>query len=265
LTYQRGAFGNLGGVDLKNKLLPLLTNMKAPNVPLLEVKNLGKRFGRAEVLSGISFSIFAREIIGVIGPNGAGKTTLLECLAGLLPYENGTVTWQSSHLNGKSRKDDLFCLPDGIIPYARQRVHSVIGFYREAFGASMEHERKVVAQLELGPVTVQRTGELSKGYRRRLLLAIALLTRRPLLLLDEPFDGFDLRQVLNVMAILREVIQEGRTLVLSIHQLLDAARICDRFLLLTNGRLLGAGTLEELQDKAGKNGANLEEVFLALT
>jgi ABC-2 type transport system ATP-binding protein len=159
----------------------------------------------------------------------------------------------------------LFYLPDGIIPNARQRVHSVIGFYREVFSTSMEHERKVVAQLGLAPVTAQRTGELSKGYRRRLLLAIALLTRHPLLLLDEPFDGFDLRQVLNVMATLREVVQEGRTLVLSIHQLLDAARICDRFLLLTNGRLLGTGTLEELQEKAGKNGANLEEVFLALT
>jgi ABC-2 type transport system ATP-binding protein len=240
-------------------------SVQAVNTPLLEVKNLGKRFGRAEVLSGISFSIFAREIIGVIGPNGAGKTTLLECLAGLLPYENGTVTWQSSHLDGKSRKDALFYLPDGIIPYARQRVHSVIGFYREVFGTSMEHERKVVAQLGLVPVTAQRTGELSKGYRRRLLLAIALLTRHPLLLLDEPFDGFDLRQVLNVMAILREVVQEGRTLVLSIHQLLDAARICDRFLLLTNGRLLGAGTLEELQEKAGKKALSLEEVFLALT
>jgi len=141
----------------------------------------------------------------------------------------------------------------------------VIGFYREAFGTSMEHERKVVAQLGLDPVTGQHTGELSKGYRRRLLLAVALLTRHPLLLLDEPFDGFDLRQVLNVMAILREVVQEGRTLVLSIHQLLDAARICDRFLLLTNGRLLGAGTLEELQEKAGKKAVSLEEVFLALT
>jgi ABC-type multidrug transport system ATPase subunit len=86
-----------------------------------------------------------------------------------------------------------------------------------------------------------------------------------LLLLDEPFDGFDLRQVLNVMAILREVVQEGRTLVLSSHQLLDAARICDRFLLLTNGRLLGAGTFEELQEKAGKKAVSLEEVFLALT
>ena len=101
-------------------------------------------------------------------------------------------------------------------------------------------------------MTAQRTGELSKGYRRRLLLAIALLTRHPLLLLDEPFDGFDLRQVLNVMAILREVVQEGRTLVLSIHQLLDAARICDRFLLLPTAGFLAQEPLKNFKRRPGR-------------
>jgi ABC-2 type transport system ATP-binding protein len=106
---------------------------------------------------------------------------------------------------------------------------------------------------------------LSKGYGRRLLLALALLTPHPLLLMDEPFDGFDLRQTRDIMNVLREVAASGRTLVLAIHQLSDAARICDRFVLLADGRVRGVGTLPELRAQAAKPAAALEDVFLALT
>jgi ABC-type multidrug transport system ATPase subunit len=104
---------------------------------------------------------------------------------------------------------------------------------------------------------------LSKGYSRRLMLALALLTPQPLLLMDEPFDGFDLRQTREIMAVLRDVASNGRTLVLAIHQLIDAERVCDRFVLLADGRLRGVGTLDELRARTGK--AGLEDVFLALT
>ncbi len=90
---------------------------------------------------------------------------------------------------------------------------------------------------------------LSKGYRRRVLLSLALLSRQPLLMLDEPFDGFDLRLSLSVMDLLREC-RAGRTMILSIHQLTEAEKICDRFLLLDQGRVLGIGTLDELRKQA---------------
>jgi ABC-2 type transport system ATP-binding protein len=106
---------------------------------------------------------------------------------------------------------------------------------------------------------------LSKGYRRRFLLALALLTPQPLLLLDEPFDGLDPRQTQSVMALLRDVRQGQRTLLLSIHQLTDAERICDRLMRLAAGRLLGIGTLDELRRQAELPAGTLEEVFLALT
>jgi ABC-2 type transport system ATP-binding protein len=106
---------------------------------------------------------------------------------------------------------------------------------------------------------------LSKGYRRRVLLAIALLSNLPLLLLDEPFDGFDLRQSLAVMDLLRESMN-GRTMILSIHQLTEAEKICDRFLLVDEGRVLGLGTLEELRNQSALgDDATLEDVFLAFT
>ena len=108
-------------------------------------------------------------------------------------------------------------------------------------------------------------GSLSKGERRRLLLALGLSVPRPLLLFDEPFDGLDLRQAREVEGVLRGAAGEGRTLFVSIHQLSDAGRVCDRLVLLSRGRVAGEGTLEELRTSAGLASGGLEEVFLALT
>jgi len=106
---------------------------------------------------------------------------------------------------------------------------------------------------------------LSKGYGRRLMLALALITPHPLLLMDEPFDGFDLRQTREIMRLIRGMAVLGRTLVLAIHQLADAERVCDRFVLLAGGRVRGSGTLDHLRARTALPSARLEDVFLALT
>ena len=114
-------------------------------------------------------------------------------------------------------------------------------------------------------------GTLSKGQRKRVLLAIGLLTPQPVLLCDEPFDGLDLRQSRDVAMALCAHAAAGRTLLLSIHQIADAARVCDRFVLLSGGRVRGEGSLDELSAQAASSGRapvrrdDLEEVFLALT
>ena len=95
--------------------------------------------------------------------------------------------------------------------------------------------------------------------------ALALLAPHPLLLMDEPFDGFDLKQTRQMTGLLREMLVPVRTLILSIHQLSDAEHVCDRFVLLTDGRVRGAGTLEELRVRANCPTGGLEEIFLALT
>ena len=110
-----------------------------------------------------------------------------------------------------------------------------------------------------------RVGHLSKGYRRRLLIALGLLAPQPLIVMDEPFDGLDLRQTREVIGVLRETAAAGRTLLLSIHQLVDAERACDRFVLLSDGTVRGEGTLEDLRGLARVGQVGLEEVFLALT
>ena len=231
--------------------------------PLLECMHLSKRYGDYLALSEVAFSVRDGEILGIIGPNGAGKTTLMECVAGLQPAHSIRLRWRGKPFPPLRAGEHLFYLPDGILPYPEQPTATVIEFFRRLLGAGPEKRDRLVRRLELEPVRNKRVQALSKGYRRRLLLAIGLLSPRPLLMLDEPFDGFDLRQSLAVMALLRDTL-EGRGLLLSIHQLSEAERICHRFLLLDAGRVVATGTLEALRRQAGLDGGGLEEVFLAL-
>ncbi len=231
----------------------------------LSVRGLSKRFGGSRVLSDITFSVIPGEILGLIGPNGAGKTTLLESITGLCPVESGTVCRHGRELGPEERRRILWYQPDNILPFARQRVATTLSFFRHVHGAATAELDELITGLALDAILAKPLQTLSKGYRRRVLLAIALLSRQPLLMLDEPFDGFDLRQALSVMDLLRRHVAR-RTMILSIHQLSEAEKICDRFLLLDQGRLLGIGTLEALARQAGlAPDATLEEVFLALT
>ena len=201
------------------------------------------------------------EVLGLIGPNGAGKSTLFECLAGLLPYESGSI-----HSVGRAITNaDLFYVPDGIAPWPAQPVGWVLDFVIGFFAGSKARRDEVVDQFDLTGLMHQPIGTLSKGQRKRALLAIGLLTPQPVLLIDEPLDGLDLRQMRDVAAALRLHASRGRTLFLSIHQISDAARFCDRFVLLSGGRVCGEGTLDDLATLASVASRDLETVFLALT
>jgi ABC-2 type transport system ATP-binding protein len=213
----------------------------------LAVANLSARRGARQVLTGVSFTARPGEILGVIGPNGAGKTTLFECVAGLLPYD------------GKVDNDLLFYVPDGIRPWPDQTVRWTLELTARMCETSLNES--LLDELDLVALQHATVKSLSKGEAKRLDIAIGLAVPRTVLLLDEPFDGLDLRQTRQVMEVLRRDAANGRTLVLSIHQLSDAARVCDRFLLLDHGRSVAEGTLDELTSGVG----GLEEVFLALT
>jgi ABC-2 type transport system ATP-binding protein len=234
-------------------------------VALIQVEGLSRSFGGTPALADVSFDVAPGEILGLIGPNGAGKTTLLECVVGLQPADGGTVTIEDRPATAASRKEMLFFLPDGIAPYDDLYAMSVLGFFADVFGSEPGYLEYVTQVLDLEPALNKRVRALSKGFKRRLLLALALLCPRPVLILDEPFDGLDLRQSLGVMALLRGERARGRTLVLSIHQLTDAEEVCDRLLLLSAGQVLGIGTLEELREQAQLSSGGLREVFLALT
>jgi ABC-2 type transport system ATP-binding protein len=229
---------------------------------LFEVKGLFKRFGPIAALADVSFHVESGEILGLIGPNGAGKSTLFECLAGVSPSDRGGVL-----LGGRpvaNRSSLLFYVPDAIAPWPAQSVRWALDFTIGFLGGRAPVRDEVIGQLDLHSLLGQPIGALSKGQRKRALLAIGLLTPQPALLIDEPFEGLDLRQARDMTAVLREHAARGRTLFLSIHQIRDAARFCDRFVLLNAGRVRGEGTLKELAAQA-KIEEDLEEVFLALT
>jgi ABC-2 type transport system ATP-binding protein len=214
--------------------------------PLLTVSGLSKSYGRFVALEDVAFSVRDGEVLGLIGPNGAGKTTLFECLAGLLPCESGTLRHRGRPLDARTRHEVLFYLPDNVAPWPSQPLRWALDFVTGFFGGSAETRDELVEGLALRPLLSTRVGALSKGERKRALLAMGLLTPQPLLLVDEPLDGLDLRQARDAAAVLRAQSRRGRTLFLSIHQIAEAARICDRFVLLAAGRVRGEGTLAEL-------------------
>ncbi len=232
---------------------------------LFEVSGLSKRFGQIAALTDVSFNVRAGEVLGLIGPNGAGKSTLFDCLAGVLAADRGVVAAGGWPVNARKRHSLLFYVPDGIVPWPAQPVRWVLDFTIGFLGGRDSIRAEVIGQLDLRDLLDQPIGTLSKGQRKRVLLAIGLLTAQPALLIDEPFEGLDLRQSRDVAAVLRKHAARGRTLFLSIHQISDAARFCDRFVLLSSGRVCGEGTVSELAAAASKPSADLEEVFLALT
>jgi ABC-2 type transport system ATP-binding protein len=233
--------------------------------PLLQVAGLAKRYGEQHALAAISFDVRPGEVLGLIGPNGAGKTTLLEALAGLIPLEAGKLVWRGTPMSAAERRDVMFYLPDGLRPWDDELVLRVLTFFAAVHDRTERDVSETIASVGLAPVLRKRVHALSKGFARRLMLALALLTPQPLLLMDEPFDGFDLRQTRDVMELIRRVAASGRTLVLAIHQLADAERVCDRFVLLADGAVRGSGTLDELRGKTKLTSASLEDIFLALT
>ena len=232
---------------------------------MLQVSGLAKAFGETIALQDVSFHVEQGEILGLVGPNGSGKTTLLDCLCGLQTVERGEVAWQGRSLPPSARKSVMYYVPDGITPYPEHRTIDVLRFFAGAFSRPTAIMDEIIDGLALAPVAAKRIGALSKGFRRRLLIGLGLLAPHPLLLLDEPFDGLDVRQTRDVTTLLRRTANDARTLFLSIHQLGDAERVCDRFILLSGGQIRAEGRLDELRARVGVAAGGLEDVFLALT
>ena len=233
-------------------------------MPRLSIESLSKRFGDVHAVRNASLELLGGEVLGLLGPNGAGKSTLLACLAGLLPADDGTIRLDGRPLTPEQRREALFYLPDGIVPWPAQSAGRVLDFSARLLGGDLSWRTSLGSALDLeGPIS-RPMGKLSKGQRKRVLLALALLAPQPILLFDEPFDGLDLRQTREAIALFRRIAGDGRSLLLSIHSMRDAERVCDRLALLSDGRVIAIGTVPELRARAGLPNGELEDVFLAL-
>ena len=167
--------------------------------------NLSKRFGQFWALRGARFSIHDGEILGLIGPNGSGKTTLFECLAGVSPATLGTVTRDGKPIEPAERKDHLYFVPDGIRPWPDQTVSWVLRFIAGMHGSPAVRVDDVVRALV---TRIRCAAPVSMNYQRASTAAscsrLDCSRPQPLLMLDEPFDGLDLRQTRDVMDVLRD-------------------------------------------------------------
>lgn len=222
---------------------------------MIEALSLQKRYGPLTAVDGISFKVEPGEVLGFLGPNGAGKSTTMKMIAGFLAPSAGTARVCGFDVRTQSLKarSALGYLPEGAPAYGEMTVAGFLDFVGRVRGlsASTLRQRKseVGARLGLGSVLAQEIDTLSKGYRRRVGLAAAILHDPPALVLDEPTDGLDPNQKHEVRGLIRELARE-RTVLLSTHILEEVEAVCSRTVIIARGRLLLDATPTQLLERS---------------
>jgi ABC-2 type transport system ATP-binding protein len=237
---------------------------------MLEVRNLVKQYKRFTAVDNLSFTIGDGEIVGLLGPNGAGKTTVLRCIAGILRPNQGSVHVQGHDvvLDQAKAKSGLAFVPEVPSLYELLTVEEHIKFVAMCFDTLDVFEAKKEELLERYALTAKRNdlvATLSKGMRQKLSVACALVHDARVFLLDEPLIGIDPEGARELKDELLRAKQSGSSVLISTHLLDTAERLCDRVIILQNGRKIAEGTLIDLQRISGNEGKSLEDVFLALT
>lgn len=222
---------------------------------MIQVKDLTKRFGALTVVDRVSFCVRPGEILGLLGPNGAGKTTTMRMLTGLLRPDGGQVNIFDYNVQLKplEAKRRFGYLPEGAPLYGEMTPREFLDFIAKARGLRGKEKRsaicEAVEQLQLSDILDLPIERLSKGFKRRVGLAQAILHRPPALILDEPSDGLDPIQRSQVLALLKAKAKSCAIL-LSTHLLEEVEAICDRVVILSQGRILKDAPLAEI-DAAG--------------
>lgn len=233
---------------------------------LLQVDGLRKSFGRRAAVDGVGFSLDVGEIVGFLGPNGAGKTTTMRMIAGYLEPDDGVVKVFNIDVAQERRRaqERVGYLPEGAPLYGEMTPWTFLRFVAETRGMAREAARHAVrraAQDARLDDTIDRPIEtLSKGYRRRVGLAAALLHDPMLLVLDEPTDGLDPNQRHAVRSLIRK-LGEDRGLIISTHSLEEVEAVCTRAIVIDQGKLLVDKTPAALREEFG----SLERAFQTLT
>jgi ABC-2 type transport system ATP-binding protein/sodium transport system ATP-binding protein len=241
---------------------------------MIEVRQLTKRFplpGGGEVVAvrDLSFHVQAGEVYGLLGPNGAGKTTTLRMLLGLLRPSSGEASIagydSGAHPDEVKRRVGLVSTAAGLYP--NLTAGELLLFFADLYGVAPAAARAELAHLApllgLGEFLHRRCANLSTGQRQRVSLARALIHRPPVMLLDEPTLGLDVLGSQVVVEYIDLLRQQGKAVILTTHRLDEAERLCSRFGLLHQGRLVSEGTLEELRATTGCTG--LVQMFLKLS
>ena len=235
---------------------------------MLDITKLEKSFGQGRAVDGVSFRLEKGTVLGFLGPNGAGKSTTMRMIAGVLEPDSGdaVIAGHSIISNRRQAQAALGFLPEGAPLYDDMWVPEFLSFMAAARGmrgtARKQAVERAIADARISSVCNQPIGSLSKGYRRRVGLAAAILHDPPVLLLDEPTDGLDPNQKRAVRALIARMAPE-KAILISTHTLEEVPAICNRAIIIDKGRIVADDTPDALA-KTDKNGS-LEAVFMRLT
>jgi gliding motility-associated transport system ATP-binding protein len=235
---------------------------------LIEINGLTKRFGSFTAVNHVSFNLARGEVLGFLGPNGAGKSTTMRMLAGFMIPTAGTarICGHDVQTDGVAARRVLGFLPEGAPTYPEMTVTAFLTFCAKVRGFTgrdlLQRVERAVGLTRLDSVLLQPVETLSKGFKRRVGLAQALLHDPPVLVLDEPTDGLDPNQKHEVRTLIAQMAPE-KAIVISTHILEEVDAVCTRAIIIASGQVVADATPAELQGRhpSGK----LDDVFRQLT
>ena len=236
--------------------------------PAIEVKGLDKRFGPIHAVRNVSFSVQHGEVLGFLGPNGAGKSTTMKMITGFLEPTDGTVLVNGHDVltDPINVKASIGYLPEGAPAYGEMTVRRFLEFVAEIRGYSGPEKQqrvdRVVELVHLDNVLNQTVETLSKGFKRRVGVAQALLHDPDVLIMDEPTDGLDPNQKHEVRSLIKEMA-EKKAIVISTHILEEVDAVCSRAIIIAAGRILFDGTPAELRSQSEQD--DYDDAFRAIT
>lgn len=232
----------------------------------IRIADLTKDFGTIRALDSLNLSVESGEILGLIGPNGAGKTTALRIISALLLPTSGNVEVFGLNVVEKAAevRKIISYLPEEAGAYRNLSGWEYLNFMAKFRTDSKDEIQRIVndaAEISgLGERLKDKAKTYSKGMKRRLLVARALMTKPKLAILDEPGSGLDVLHAYHVREIIKKHVKDyGVTVLLSSHNMLEVEHLCDRVALLNKGKTVAEGKPQELKEKSSS--ANLEEVF----
>jgi ABC-2 type transport system ATP-binding protein len=218
---------------------------------LIEASDLHKRFGEIAAVDGISLSVARGEVLGFLGPNGAGKSTTMKMLTGFLEPDGGSarIAGIDVFADPRSAKTKLGYLPEGAPCYGEMSVQAFLTFIAEIRGFDREEAKRrvglAVERTQLAGVLGQKIETLSKGFKRRVAIAQAILHDPQVLIMDEPTDGLDPNQKHQVRQLIAEMAAD-KAIIVSTHILEEVEAVCSRAIIINRGRIVADGTAEQL-------------------
>jgi ABC-2 type transport system ATP-binding protein len=227
---------------------------------LIEAEGLAKSFGKLRAVDGITLNVARGEVLGFLGPNGAGKSTTMRLITGFLEPDAGRARIAGFDVQDrpKDARKRLGYLPEGAPLYAEMTPKGLLRFVAELRGLRGDAIARAVAQAVertgLGPVFEQTIETLSKGYKRRVGIAQAILNDPEVLIMDEPTDGLDPNQKHQVRQLITEMAKE-KAIIVSTHILEEVEAVCTRAVVINKGRIVADGTAEDLMRRVPYHGA----------